>query len=52
MEQELKAALGCGKSGRAAGEPRGCRNGTRKRQLLGSFGPVEVEAPRAHMAGG
>ncbi len=50
LEQELTASLGRGKSERASGEPKGCRNGTRKRQLLGSFGPVEVEVPRARMA--
>ena len=50
LEQELTASLGRGKSERAAGEPKGYRNGTRERQLLGSFGPVEVEVPRARMA--
>ena len=50
LEQELTAALGRGKSERAAGEPKGYRNGTRERQLLGSFGPVEVEVPRARLA--
>jgi len=50
LEQELTAALGRGKSERASGEPKGYRNGTRERQLLGSFGPVEVEVPRARMA--
>jgi len=50
LEQELTASLGRGKSERAAGEPKGYRNGTRRRQLLGSFGPVEIEAPRARMA--
>jgi len=49
LEQELTAALGRGKSERASGEPRGYRNGTRERQLLGSFGPVEIEVPRARM---
>ena len=50
LEQELTAALGRGKSERASGEPRGYRNGTRERQLLGSFGPVALEVPRARMA--
>jgi len=50
LEQELTASVGRGKSERAAGKPKGYRNGTRKRQLLGSFGPVEVEVPRARMA--
>jgi putative transposase len=50
LEQELTAVLGRGKSERASGEPKGYRNGTRERQLLGSFGPVEIEVPRARMA--
>ena len=50
LKQELTAALGRGRCKRAAGEPKSCWNGTRKRQLLGSFGPVEVEVPRARMA--
>jgi len=50
LEQELTAALGRGRCERAFGEPKGYRNGTRERQLLGSFGPVEVEVPRARMA--
>jgi hypothetical protein len=44
LEQELTAALGRGKSERASGEPKGYRNGTRERQLLGSFGPIEIDA--------
>src|SRR3954470_15097679 len=58
FEEELTAALGRGRSGgggrgrceRAVGAPRGYRNGTRERQLLGSFGPVQVSVPRARMA--
>ena len=50
LEQELTAALGRSRCERAAGEPKGYRNGTRERQLLGSFGPVEVEVPRARLA--
>ena len=50
LEQELTAVLGRGRSERAAGELKGYRNGTRERQLLGSFGPVEIEVPRARMA--
>jgi len=50
LEQELTAVLGRGKSERVTGEPKGYRNGTRERQLLGSFGPVEIEVPRARMA--
>ncbi len=50
LEQELTAALGRTRHERAEGEPAGYRNGTRKRQLLGSFGPVELSVPRARMA--
>jgi len=50
LEQELAAALGRTRHERAAGEPKGYRNGTRERQLLGSFGPVEISVPRARMA--
>ena len=50
LEQELTAALGRTRHERAEGKPAGYRNGTRKRQLLGSFGPVELSVPRARMA--
>jgi putative transposase len=50
LEQELMAALGRARHERTAGEVKGYRNGTRERQLLGSFGPVEVDVPRARMA--
>ena len=50
LEQELTAALGRTRHERAKGEPAGHRNGTRERQLLGSFGPVELSVPRARMA--
>ncbi len=50
LEQELAAALGRARHERAAGEPKGYRNGTRERQLLGLFGPVELSVPRARMA--
>jgi len=50
LEQELAAALGRSRSERATGELRGYRNGMRERQLLGSFGPVHLEVPRARMA--
>ena len=49
LEQELTAALGRTRHERAEGEPIGYRNGTRERQLLGSFGPVELTVPRARM---
>jgi len=48
--QELEAALGRGRYERDAETPKGYRNGTRERQLLGSFGPVELSVPRARMA--
>ena len=48
--QELDAALGRGRYERNAEAPQGYRNGTRERQLLGSFGPVELSVPRARMA--
>ena len=47
LEQELTAALGRKRCERAAGSPKGYRNGSRERQPLGSFGSVEVEVPRA-----
>ena len=50
LEQELTTALGRCRHERALGEPKGYRNGTRERQLLGSFGPVEISVPRARMA--
>jgi transposase-like protein len=50
FEEELTAALGRGRCERAVGAPRGYRNGTRERHLLGSFGPVQVSVPRARMA--
>src|SRR5215212_9647489 len=42
FEEELTAALGRGRCERSVGTPRGYRNGTRERHLLGSFGPVQV----------
>ncbi len=47
--QELDAALGRGRYERDAEVPKGYRNGTRERQLIGSFGPVEISVPRARM---
>ncbi len=48
--QELDAALGRGRYERDAEAPKGYRNGTRERQLIGSFGPVGISVPRARMA--
>src|SRR4051794_12189073 len=50
FEEELTTALGRGRCERSVGAPMGYRNGTRERQLLGSFGPVQVSVPRARMA--
>jgi transposase-like protein len=50
LEQELTAALGRSRHERVAGEPKSYRNGTRERQLLGSFGAVEISVPRARLA--
>jgi len=47
--QELDAALGRGRYERDAEAPKSYRNGTRERQLLGSFGPVALSVPRARM---
>ena len=48
VEQELEAALGRGRYERADGAV-GHRHGHRKRQLTGSFGPVELAVPRARL---
>ena len=48
--QELETALGRGRYERGVEEPKGYRNGTRERQLLGSFGSVQISVPRARMA--
>src|SRR3954463_9331736 len=50
FEEELTAALGRGRCERAVGASMGYRHGTRERQLLGSFGPVQISVPRARMA--
>src|SRR3954462_2176717 len=49
LEQELTQALGRSRHERATFEPKGYRHGTRARQLLGSFGPLEISVPRARM---
>ena len=49
LEQELTTALGRGRHERAGGEPKGYRNESRERQLLGSFGPVRISVPRARL---
>ncbi len=51
LEQELTAALGGRlKHERAAEPPKGYRNGTRERELTGSFGAVPLSIPRARLA--
>jgi hypothetical protein len=47
INEEATAALGRGRYERGAAA--GYRNGTRKRRLLGSFGPVEIAVPRARL---
>src|SRR5919107_3958656 len=48
VAQELEAALGRGRYERAGGTS-GHRHGHRRRQLTGSFGPVEIAVPRARL---
>ena len=50
LEQELTAALGRARHERAQRGPAGYRHGTRERQLLGSFGLVDLSVLRARMA--
>ncbi|HEV2608174.1 MAG TPA: IS256 family transposase [Xanthomonadaceae bacterium] len=50
IDQEATVALGRGRYERGAAA--GYRNGTRKRHLLGSFGPVEIAVPRARLSAG
>jgi putative transposase len=47
IEQEATAALWRSRYQRGAAG--GYRNGTRGRRLLGSFGPIEITAPRARL---
>jgi putative transposase len=49
VEQELAAALGRERYARGASS-KGYRNGTRERQLTGSFGAVAISVPRARLA--
>ncbi len=48
IEQELAAALGRERYARGA-DNEGFRNGTRERQLTGSFGAVNIQVPRARL---
>src|SRR4051794_16693181 len=45
FEEELTTALGRGRCERSVGAPRGYRNGTRERQLLGSLVPCRSACP-------
>jgi putative transposase len=49
VEQELASALGRERYARGACS-KGYRNGTRERQLTGSFGAVAISVPRARLA--
>jgi putative transposase len=49
VEEEATAVLGRDRYER--GSKVGYRNGTRQRQLLGSFGPVELSLPRVRLTG-
>ncbi len=46
LEEELTAALGRGRYRRGGAAAGGYRHGVRHRQLLGSFGPLEIAVPR------
>ena len=48
VEQELAAALGRERYARSA-DSKGYRNGTRERQLTGSFGAVAISVPRGRV---
>jgi putative transposase len=48
VEQELASALGRERYARSAGS-KGYRNGTRERQLTGSFGAVAIRVPRGRL---
>jgi len=50
FEQALETALGRSRYERDASAPKGYRNGTRERQLTGSFGPVRISVPRTRLA--
>ncbi|MGH9485629.1 MAG: IS256 family transposase [Terriglobales bacterium] len=49
LEEELTAALGRRRYQRGGGVASGYRHGVRHRQLLGSFGPLEVTVPRGRV---
>lgn len=49
LEEELTAALGRGRYHRDGEAAAGYRHGVRHRQILGSFGPLEITVPRGRM---
>jgi len=49
LEEELTAALGRGRYRRSGAAAGGYRHGVRHRQLLGSFGPLEIAVPRGRV---
>ena len=49
LEEELTAALGRGRYRRGGAAAGGYRHGVRHRQLLGSFGPLEIKVPRGRV---
>ena len=49
LEEELTAALGRGRYRRGVAAAGGYRHGVRHRQLLGSFGALEIKVPRGRM---
>ena len=49
LEEELSAALGRGRYERAEDAGRGCRNGHRDRQVIGTFGAETISVPRARL---
>ena len=49
LEEELTAALGRGRYRRGGAAAGGYRHGVRHRQLLGSFGPLEITVPRGRI---
>lgn len=51
LEEELQTALGRSRYQRPAEGARGQRNGHRKRQVIGTFGPETVKVPRARLVG-
>jgi len=49
LEEELTAALGRGRYHRDGAAAAGYRHGVRHRQILGSFGPLDITVPRGRM---